>query len=163
MKPLLMPRWDAHNSSTGAADLSKHLEKGPKPCSCLIFIFPRVPVVLKARLRAGSSPGTAMSQIGPAPGSGWLLLPLGGPWAGGAQEPRASSALLQPGFRPFPALYPERGFSPKRSQPSADVISTIYLLRPHFITYKIPLSLPRREQQLFQRLLDQNLNAQQFC
>lgn len=57
----------------------------------------------------------------------------------------------------------ERGFSPRRSQPLADVISTIYLLRPHFITYKIPLSLPRREQQLFQRLLDQNLNAQQFC
>lgn len=66
MKPLLMPRRDAHKSSTGAADLSKHLEKGPKPCSCLIFIFPRVPVVLKARLRAGSSPGTATSQTAPS-------------------------------------------------------------------------------------------------
>lgn len=166
MKPLLMPWWDAHNSSTGAANLSKHLEKGPKPCSCLIFIFPRVPVVLKARLRAGSSPGTATSQT--APSTRVRMAPDAPRWSMGWRSSGATSQLcpLTAWLQTSPcsaSIRKERGFSPKRSQPLADVISTIYLLRPHFITYKIPLSLPRREQQLFQRLLDQTLNAQQFC
>lgn len=91
MKPLLMPRWDAHSSSTGAADLSKHLEKGPKPCSCLIFIFPRVPVVLKARLRAGSSPGTATSQIAPAAGD--RMAPAAPRWSMGWRSSGATSQL----------------------------------------------------------------------
>lgn len=91
MKPLLMPRWDAHKSSTGAADLSKHLEKGPKPCSCLIFIFPWVPVVLKARLRAGSSPGTATSQT--APSSRVRMAPAAPQWSMGWRSSGATSQL----------------------------------------------------------------------